>query len=127
MQKQPHEEIEQTYLFQWAYFMENRYPELRLMFHVPNGGKRNLSEAKRLKAAGVKSGVPDLFLPVARGKWFGLFIEMKYGKNTTTKNQKEWIADLTEQGYRVEVCYGWEQASKIIEEYLRYPKHIQEV
>lgn len=127
MQKQPHEEIEQTYLFQWAYFMESRFPKLRLMFHVPNGGKRNLSEAKRLKAAGVKSGVPDIFLPVARGKWFGLFIEMKYGKNTPTKNQKEWIDDLKEEGYRVEVCYGWEQASKIIEEYLSYPKQIQEV
>lgn len=63
----PTESEEQVTLFSWARMKEEKYPELRLLYHIPNGGSRNQIEAKHLKAQGVKSGVPDLCLPVARG------------------------------------------------------------
>jgi len=94
-------------------------PELNLLFHIPNGGKRNITTAKRLKDEGVKAGVPDLFLPVSRGGFFGLFIEMKVGKNKTTEKQNEWIAALQEEGYKVAVCYGCESAMEEIMNYLK--------
>lgn len=77
------------------------------------------SEAMNLKKQGVKSGVPDLCLPVSRNKIHGLYIEMKYGRNKTTENQNTWIEKLKKQGYKVEVCYSGDEAIEILKEYLR--------
>lgn len=63
----PTEAQEQTALFQWAEMMQGRIPELRLMHHIANGGTRNQIEAVHLKQQGVKPGIPDIFLPCARG------------------------------------------------------------
>ena len=110
----PTEGVEQATLFSWAQMRTYWYPELTLMFHIPNGGKRSKAEAGRFRAEGVKSGVPDICLPVARGGYHGLFIELKrqHG-NTTTKNQDTWLADLREQGYATAVAYGWEHAANL--------------
>lgn len=60
----PTEDVEQMCLFRWADAQSGKYPELSLMYHIPNGGKRGKAEAGRFRAMGVKSGVPDIFLPV---------------------------------------------------------------
>lgn len=109
---------EQKALMQWAKWQEGRYPELKLLYHCPNGGTRNKLEAANLKRQGVKAGVPDLFLPVPRSSKHGLFIEMKVGRNKCTDNQKKWIRNLLEQGYEVKVCYSCEEAIQIIKRYL---------
>lgn len=113
------EAAEQTALFRWAGFMSGQFPEIEMLYHIPNGGSRNKIEAAHLKQQGVKAGVPDLCLPVARGEYHGLYIELKYGKNKPTENQKRWINLLRSQNYKAEVAYGWEEASKIILEYLK--------
>ena len=98
--------------------------ELSLMYHIPNGGKRGKAEAGRFRAMGVKSGVPDIFLPVGvqkidsvdrgqytviRTKYNGLYIELKRLRGgTVSAAQKQWIARLRDTGYAVEVCKGWE-------------------
>ncbi len=112
------EAMEQEALMEWAGYMRAQYPELELLHHIPNGGSRNRLEAVHLKRQGVKAGVPDLCLPVARGKYHGLYIEMKYGKNKPSQEQKKWLHALSEQGYAVKVCYGWESASELILKYL---------
>ena len=114
----PTEAQEQMTLFSWAAMQSGKYPELNLLYHVPNGGSRHKAEAGRLRAEGVKAGVPDLCLPVARGQYHGLYIELKAGKNTTTKKQKEWLEYLRQQGYYTAVCYGWQPAAQLIEQYL---------
>ena len=113
------EEIEQTHLFTWAFYESAAHPELKNLFAVPNGGLRSKSEAARLKASGVKAGVPDIFLAVPKGGYAGLFIEMKVGKNKTRKDQDEWIERLMRAGYKCAVCYGFETARYEIEEYLK--------
>lgn len=118
------EDTEQMNVISWANWNSNKYPELKLLFHVPNGGKRNAQEAARFKTMGVKAGVPDLCLPVPRGGYAGLYIEMKYGKNKTTDKQDEWIHDLSAQGYFVKVCWGAEQAIDILEVYMQQGKTI---
>lgn len=118
------ESQEQQWLFQWAGISEQQFSELRLLYHVPNGGRRDKKEAASLKRQGVKAGVPDLFLPSPHGGYFGLYIELKVGKNKTSKIQDEWIEQLKEQGYFVEVCYGWLAASEVIKYYLEKPKTI---
>lgn len=103
----------------WANWNTGRFPELKLLFHIPNGGKRDVKEAARFKAMGVKAGVPDLCLPVPMNGFAGLYIEMKYGKNKPTDHQKEWIGALKEQGYKVTVCYSGVEATRELESYLQ--------
>jgi hypothetical protein len=115
---QHRESEEQQALFRWAKLSEGRLPELKLLHHIPNGGKRNPREAARLKLEGVRSGVPDISLPVARGRYHGMYIEMKADKGRLSENQIEWMDRLRRQGYLVALCHGWEEAAKIIEKYL---------
>ena len=113
------ESEEQIALFEWSAMMEYKYPELKLMFHVPNGGKRNITTAARLKKEGVRAGVPDVVLPVARSGFHGLYIEMKAKGGKLSDNQLWWIAATRKQGYLSVVCYSWEQAKDVIETYLK--------
>lgn len=108
------EALEQSKLFAICRYI----PQCRYLFHIPNGGHRNFLEALNLKKQGVKAGVPDLFLPLPNKKYHGLFIEMKYGKNKPTPNQKEWIKYLNSVGYLAIVCYGAEQALDILKKYI---------
>jgi hypothetical protein len=113
------ESQEQTMLFNWARLMQNRMPELRMLYHVPNGGHRNKIVAAKLKAEGVRSGVPDICLPVARLGYHGLYVEMKRRKGAkTTPEQTEWLEALRKQGYCAVVCYGFDEAREAVENYL---------
>lgn len=123
-ERNDYEHQEQVDLFYWVALYESHYPELGLMFAIPNGGQRNVLVAMKMKAEGVKAGIPDIFLPVAKQGFHGLFIEMKYGKNKTSENQKLWIENLKEQHYRVEVCYGSREAQNVLIDYLDLPLHL---
>lgn len=118
--KPPTESEEQQALFQWVALHRGRYPELELLYHVPNGGSRHKAEAGRLRAEGVKPGVPDLCLPVARGEYHGLYIELKRTEGgRVSERQKVWLERLAEQGYAVRLCKGWEVAAQEIVKYLK--------
>lgn len=116
------EDEEQMALFTWANHMavSGRLPELARLFHVPNGGSRGPAEAGRFKAMGVKKGVPDVFLDVPRGGFHGLRIEMKRRRGgVLSDEQADWIDWYNANGYRADVCYGWDEARTEIEDYLR--------
>lgn len=115
----PTEAQEQTAVFNWAAVMVRRWPELRLLHHIPNGGSRNAREAHNLRMQGVKAGIPDIFLPVARGGWHGLYIEMKRRKGgRLSDEQAAMLEALREQGYCAWVCKGANDAIELITEYL---------
>lgn len=96
-------------------------PALGLVFAIPNGGQRNVVVARKLKAEGVRPGVPDLFLPVARGIWHGLFIEMKRRDGGELKpTQRRVHRQLLDQNYDVRVCLGWKDAVRTALTYLGY-------
>lgn len=115
----PTESEEQRALFHWAEYQRGNYPELSLLYHIPNGGKRSIREAVRFREEGVKAGVPDLCLPVARNGFHGLYIELKRTKGgRTTDCQKQWLNALSSQGYCTAVCSGWAEASQLIIRYL---------
>jgi hypothetical protein len=115
----PVEADEQMMLMKWAAYSRGKYPELAMLFHIPNGGSRNRIEAARLKAQGVCPGVPDLCLPVARGAYHGLFIELKRQKGgRLSDEQKGWLDALGRNGYRAIRCDGWAKAAEEIARYL---------
>jgi len=112
---------EQLAVMQWAALNMKRFPELRWLFAIPNGGGRSAIQGARLKAEGVKPGVSDLMLPVARKGYHGLFIEMKKAKilpSSVRPEQKEFLEFVLDNGYQGEVAFGWIRASQIIENYL---------
>ena len=115
----PTESVEQQQLFQWARMASGKHPELELLYKIPNEGKRTRANASRMKAEGLKSGVPDICLPVARGGHHGLYIELKRVKNSrVTQDQLGWIEALIAQGYVAAVCRGCDEAIRVIERYL---------
>ena len=115
----PLEEIEQEHVFLWASMEERAYPELAMLYAIPNGGKRAIKTAVALKKQGVKRGVPDMCLPVARGGYHGLYVELKRQKGgTVSDEQREWIAALNSQGYKAIICHGAEEAIEQIRGYL---------
>lgn len=118
----PSESVEQQHLFQWvAVSAAARWPkEMRMLYHVPNEGKRSKANGARLKSEGLRAGVPDINLDVARGEYHGLRIEMKRRRGgRVSPEQAAWLEALREQGYAAIVAYGWEEAADAIEKYLR--------
>lgn len=120
------EHAHQVAVFMWA---AQEAPKewrsaLQFMFAIPNGGERNKAVAARLKAEGVKSGVPDIMLPVRKGRYAGLFIELKKpraGKvrgGKATLEQNAWITVLNGLGYSAHVCEGCLAAIAVITVYM---------
>lgn len=110
----------QTTLFRWAQqpIIRHKYPELKLLFHIPNGGRRDPIEAKHLKQQGVKRGVPDLCLPIAKKGFNALYIELKTDKGIVSEYQKWWLTELSKVKNKAVVCRGWKEAAQCLIEYL---------
>ena len=118
------EHAEQSAVIMWARMMEGKYPELRWLHSSLNGIVIPATVAVRakiinhMKAEGMKRGVPDLFLPVARRGFHGLFIEMKIIGGVLSEEQKEFLAFAAEQHYLDKVCYNADEATETLEWYL---------
>ena len=110
------EEIEQARVVRWSHRPSCReiLPDLKWLHHSPNGGKRDAFTGAQMKALGVKAGFPDLILPARAGAFSGLVIEMKSSTGQTSPAQNEWLAHLTAQGWRVEVCRSADEAVTVI-------------
>lgn len=118
------ESAEQQAFIQWARLNEGKWPELKTLFHSPNEGKRSYITGHRMVAEGLKKGIPDLCLPVKRGQYGALFIEMKVGNNKPTEHQQECIDELRRFGNCVVVCYGSLEAEAVTTRYLTLAKPI---
>lgn len=105
-------------------YLQGKWLHLRKLFAIPSGGERNVVVASRLKAEGVRKGVPDTCLPYARGPYHGCWIEMKrmdaVGKRQggASDEQVERIEQLKVDGYWAGVCHGWMHARDTLNWYL---------
>lgn len=96
-----------------------QYPHLKdLLIAIPNGGKRHVKTAKKLKAEGVKSGVPDLFLAYPMLPYSGIWIEMKTPKGIIRDSQKKYLERFKKLGYWVSVCRSFEDFEGVIRNYV---------
>lgn len=112
------EHAEQCMLFAWAAVAANRTPALALLFAIPNYARVSPRWGAWMKAEGKRAGVPDICLPVPRGIYAGLFIEMKVKPNRVSPEQEAWHERLGAAGNKVEVCWTWHEAREAIEAYL---------
>jgi hypothetical protein len=120
------EHTEQSMVIYWAERHADEYPELRWLHSSLNGIFIPASKAtrsriiNRMKAEGMKRGIPDLFLPVARHGKHGIYLELKRNDGGVLSNeQKEFLAFADEQGYHAVVCNGCDEATEMLEWYLR--------
>jgi hypothetical protein len=96
-----------------------KYEALKFLYHTPNGGRRDAISGARLKKKGVKSGVPDICLPLNNGKYGALYIEVKTSSGKVSPNQKRWLDALNRQGNLAVVCRSLDDAQKVILDYIR--------
>lgn len=94
-------------------------------YAIPNGGKRDKITAGKLKAEGVKPGVPDIHVPFAIQPYHGLYVEMKRPKtegqakgHVSKATQTPYHEYLRNAGYAVAVAYNWRDAVGKIEAYM---------
>jgi len=118
---------EQAAVVAWARLHETRWPVLRTLFAVPNGASlaggpsARARQMARLKAEGLKIGVPDLWLVAGIGEKHGLVIEMKAGRNKPTTEQKWWLQTLEALRWQTAVCYSADDAIATIKAYIGLP------
>ena len=105
------EEKLQAQCYKWAV---NTYPCLRFgcLFHVPNGGSRNIREAVMFKATGVVAGIPDLIL-IHQGKTFG--IELKTLKGKVSDKQVKVHESWKKQGIDTFIVRTFEEFKELIQ------------
>lgn len=113
------EHQQQSHLVKWASLQSKAIPELDMLFAIPNGGARTAVTGAMLKREGVRPGIPDLMLAYPNHESAGLFIEMKTKGGKIAPHQDKWLEKLTAHGYRVEVCWSFEEAKDVIMEYLQ--------
>ena len=95
------------------------HPEIAdLIFHIPNESR--VTQDTRI---GISAGMPDYCLPIPKGEFGALYIEMKKPDLKNTKSgglspeQVKRIASLSLY-YKVDVCYSWEEALKSVLDYM---------
>lgn len=115
----PLEAAEGRSLMRWVRYAEAKYPELAAFYHIPNGGPRTPQTGAQMKRQGVKKGIPDYCLPVARNGYHALYIELKrIDSGALSEEQKDCILLLRKYHNKVVVVHGWERAKSAILKYL---------
>lgn len=117
------EHAHQRAFFGWLnHFALTTYPDAKYAFAIPNGGKRDPITAARLKAEGVKAGVPDICYPIPSIRqdavYHSLYVEMKAGSGRASADQGEWHSLLRRNGNAVAVCWGWRSAVQCFNDYV---------
>tara|TARA_R110000765_G_scaffold377898_1_gene468840 strand:+ start:495 stop:857 length:363 start_codon:yes stop_codon:yes gene_type:complete len=102
-------------------YIQLQYPFVRYCASL-GGIRTSIRQAIKAKATGYVKGFPDLQITEARGGYFGLFIEIKMEKRYATKEQKEWIKDLTDRGYKAVIAKGLTDTITVVDDYLKLKK-----
>ena len=112
----PTESQEQCAVIKWA----DAQPGIcgRLMA-IPNGAHKLPASAAKFKREGLRPGVPDLFLPIARQGFHGIWIEMKRSKGGVVSDvQADWVRFLRGESYEAYICEGADETILTIKEYM---------
>lgn len=113
----------QIALFDLLARLEPRWPLLQRCLHIPNGEKRDIATAARLKALGVRAGAPDIILPIRNrcavfdyptGALSGLAIELKAKGGRASQAQLDWLTALADEGWYARLCFDWTEAARLI-------------
>ena len=114
----------------WETYARSKGIDPRLLIAIPNGGhlaggpRQRAIQMRRLKLEGLRVGCPDLFLAVPRapssklGTMGGLWIELKTERGKASEAQYDML-NLLGADYCARLAFGWDDARRLIEAYLR--------
>ena len=111
------EAAEQAKVIAWARANERNYPFLWMLHSSLNGAKRTKANGDKLVQQGMLTGVPDLLLPVKKGHFSGLYIEMKSAKGRVSIEQSRFLTAVSENDYSAHICYSADDAIDKIKGY----------
>lgn len=125
---------DQAAVITWAQCAVAEHPELAYLNGSLNGVRLTIGQAAKARRCGMKKGFPDLSLPVTRGLYAGLYIELKpltRGKKNPRRprldpEQERWVEFLRSQGYCAAVCCGSDEAINFIKSYLNQKRRTME-
>ncbi len=112
-------QIQQQLIRWWAVFAANSNLDAEYLIAFPLQGQRSARNGARMKAEGMRAGTPDMFVAVPRGKYHGAWLELKTEVGRPTPAQKDMLRRLDQQGYAASVAYGYDDAVRFIEAYMR--------
>ncbi|UTV87513.1 VRR-NUC domain-containing protein [Cobetia amphilecti] len=126
------EGLEQKVLIRWLYAQHQNGMQVGqllfgVVYHVPNGGKRNKKTAADLKMQGVRAGVSDLVVATARGGYHGVYIEFKAAPPHDAglaKSQREWLEKMEANGYLAVLAKGVDEAKAVLVAYAIWPETV---
>jgi len=104
---------EQKLVVQYLELIKAKFTAIPNSTYTKSWGQKNKN-----KSSGVRAGLPDLFIIINKKPFF---IEMKrpkekgIAKGVLSQEQKSWIEKITEAGIDCYVCYGFEEAKKVID------------
>jgi hypothetical protein len=111
-------------------YLKKVYPDVIYKVDVAGWFSTTIGIAARNKRIQCSSGFPDMFIAEPRGKYAGLFIELKTDisavytkkgqlkKNDKVHNQFEMLQKLNAKGYKAIFTYGYTNTIARINEYL---------
>jgi hypothetical protein len=115
----PKEHEEQVAFFKRVRFYRQYYPVLWMVFSTHNGVRVSIGTAKKLKAEGMESGIPDIICDVPKNGYHGLRIELKRrAGGTVSPTQAEYLARYQVLGFKAVVCKGCDEAWAVLCDYL---------
>ena len=87
--------------------------------HSPNGGVSSPRQKAKFTRMNTLSGFPDLECFIAKGRYHGLYVELKRSKGgVVSANQKEILTMLDEEGYCTTVARGYDKAVEVVVQYM---------
>lgn len=112
------EDAELIAFFDWVRWQEKKNPVLKVIHHVPNEGKTTLAGGARKKRKGCRAGILDINVPIPKGDYCGLWIELKTIKGKVSVEQKKIIEILHRLGHCIRIAYSGEEAINILKWYM---------
>jgi hypothetical protein len=113
----PEEDLHRL-VFAWIFAMQRTHPILDFMMHVPNGGGRSKGEAGKLKAMGVRRGVPDVLCPFKCSGFNGFACELKAPNGKCSPEQNMFLTKAKNDGWLVGVCFTFDEFVSLANLYL---------
>ena len=107
----------------WAARQAVAIPDLGLLYAIPNGAhlagttRQRAAKMNKLKAEGLRPGIPDLCLPVSRHGYHALYIEMKRPGGKPKDKQANWLDLLSKADNFATVCEGADEAIEVLSWY----------
>ena len=90
----------------------------QVFYHVANEGQHKAYYRAKMKAQGVLAGVPDIVLPLRSGEYPGLYLELKAGAGSPSKEQKIFLEAVAKEGYLALVVNDFDTFRECLTSYL---------